>query len=814
MSKVDTDDIGIGDISESSELVIPPTLPMLPVRDMVVFPYMIVPLFVGRESSIGAVNEAMAKGRLLMLLAQKDPEVENPLPKDLYSFGVVVTVVRMLRMPDDHLKILVQGLSKATVVNFIKKKHYFQAEVEKVVEPEEPAMTVEVEALKRNIKKDVEKAISLGKNFPHDLPVLIDNLESIGKLSDLVASNMALKVKEAQKILTINDPIKRLQRVDELLTKELELLVIQQKIHSEAHDGMTKSQKDYYLREQLKAIQRELGEDGGLNEEVEEFRKKIKKAKMPKEIEKEAEKQIKRLEKMYPEAAEAAIVRTYLEWMTEIPWGDSSKDNLDLKSAKKILDEDHYNLEKVKERILEYLGVRKLKKNKMKGPLLCFVGPPGVGKTSLGKSIARAMNRKFVRIALGGVHDEAEIRGHRRTYIGALPGRIIQGLKQAGSNNPVFMIDEIEKLGSDFRGDPSSALLEVLDPEQNTAFVDHYLGVPFDLSKVMFITTANLVDTIPSALMDRMEVIRIPGYTEEEKLNIVKMYIVPKQLEDHGISDKWLKISDEGIRKTISQYTREAGLRNIEREIATICRKVAKKVAEGKKNSHKIVSSNIHKYLGIRKYLNEVEERSDEIGVATGLCWTQAGGELLYVEVTLMNGKGKLTLTGQLGDVMKESAKAALSYTRSRSKELGLKDDFFFNTDFHIHVPAGAIPKDGPSAGITMAVSLISALTKIPVRHDLVMTGEITLRGRILPIGGLKEKALAAKRAGIDTIVVPDKNKKDLEEIPKNIRKKINFIFTGQLDEVIEKILVRSPFIRKRKLPSKVRKTSSSKVRK
>ena len=798
MGKADSDSIGIGEPGDSNGWVLPSTLPLLPVRDIVVFPYMIVPLFVGRESSIGAVNEALSKDRLLLLLAQKDPEMENPAPEDLYATGVVATVVRMLRMPDDRLKILVQGLAKVKALSFLKSDNYFHAEVEKIVDSEDPPMTVETEALIRNIRGEVEKSISLGKNFPQDLPVLVDNLGSVGKVADVVASNMGLKVQDAQQVLGISDPLQRLQRVNELLNKELELLEIQQKIHTEAHDGMTKSQKDYYLREQLKAIQKELGEDGSLSEEIEEFRKKIKKAKMPKEIEKEAEKQARRLEKMYPEAAEAAIVRTYLEWMTEIPWSMTSKDNLDLKSASKILDEDHYNLEKVKERILEYLGVRKLKNNKMKGPILCFVGPPGVGKTSLGKSIARAMGRKFVRVALGGVRDEAEIRGHRRTYIGALPGRILQGLKQAGTNNPIFMIDEIDKLGSDFRGDPSSALLEVLDPEQNGAFVDHYLGVPFDLSKVMFITTANLADTIPSALLDRMEVIRIPGYTEEEKVSIVKTYIIPKQLEEHGITEKYLEITTEGIKKAISQYTREAGLRNIEREIATICRKVAKRVAEGEEKPHKVISGNLHKYLGIRKFLSEVEEKNDQVGVATGLCWTQHGGELLYVEVTLMRGKGKLTLTGQMGEVMQESAKAAVSYARSRSKELGLKDDFFFQTDFHIHVPAGGIPKDGPSAGITMVVALISALTKIPVRHTIAMTGEITLRGRILPIGGLKEKSLAAKRAGINNIVIPIGNKKDLEEIPPKIRKNTDFIFADHIDDVIEKILSKSPYPGKR----------------
>jgi len=804
MGKADSEEASVMHQDQIKELVLPSNLPLLPVRDIVVFPYMIVPLFIGREGSIGAVNEAVEGDRLLMLLTQKDPELENPQPDALYTVGMVVTVLRMLRMPDDRLRVLVQGLCKAHTVAFKKKENYFHARVKKIGAAEEPEINVQIEALIRNVKNEVEKAIALGKNFPQDLPILIDNMDSVGKLADLVASNMSLRVKDAQKILEMHDPLLRLKRVDALLNKELELLAIQQKIHSEAHDGMTKSQKDYYLREQLKAIQKELGDDGSVSEEAAEFRKKVKQARMPELVAKEAEKQIRRLEKMYPEAAEATTVRTYLEWMTEIPWSKSSKDNLNLRLAGKILNEDHYDLEKVKERILEYMGVRKLKKNKMKGPILCFVGPPGVGKTSLGRSIARAINRKFVRIALGGTRDEAEIRGHRRTYIGALPGRVIQGLKQAGTNNPVFMIDEIDKLGSDFRGDPSSALLEVLDPEQNSSFVDHYLGVPFDLSNVMFITTANQVDTIPSAMLDRMEVIRIPGYTEEEKANIVKKYIIPRQLEDHGISEKYLKISDEAIKKAISQYTREAGLRNIEREIATICRKTAKKVAEGNKGLQRVVVSNLKGYLGVRKFLSEVEERSSEVGVVTGLCWTRHGGELLYVEVTLMPGKGKLTLTGQLGDVMKESAKAALSYARSRAENMGLKHDFFAKTDFHIHVPAGAIPKDGPSAGITMAVALVSALTGISVRHDIAMTGEITLRGRILPIGGLKEKALAAKRAGIRDIVIPVGNQKDLEDIPRRILKKMKFILADKLDEVIGKILTRCPFKTKRRSSARV----------
>ena len=773
-----------------TEFKIPDELPLLPVRDIVIFPYMILPLFVGRESSINAVNEALASDRMILLVAQKDAGNNEPKPEDLYNVGTVVMVIRMLKLPDGRVKILVQGLSKAKIISYAADKPFYKVKVERIKEPSEPKeKSLKTEALMRNVRDQLEKAISLGKMLPPDLLVIADNLDSPGKLADLAASNLGLKVEEAQQILEILDHEERLNKVGEFLGKEVEVLTMQQKIQFAAQEEMTKTQKEYFLREQLKAIQKELGDIDEKTEEINEFKKKIADVKMPNEVEKEALKQLDRLAKMHPEAAEATTVRTYLEWMVELPWSKATADNLNIKGAAKVLEEDHYDLEKVKERILEYLAVRKLKA-KMKGPILCFVGPPGVGKTSLGKSIARALGRQFVRISLGGVRDEAEIRGHRRTYIGSLPGRIIQGIKQAGSNNPVFMMDEVDKIGADFRGDPSAALLEVLDPEQNYSFSDHYLGVPFDLSNVMFITTANLTDPIPSALKDRMEIISLSGYTEEEKLGIAKKYLIPRQMEEHGIKAKYIHISDESVLKIISQYTREAGLRNLEREIATICRKVAKDVAQGNGRLHRISAANLNKFLGIRKFLPETEAERNQVGVATGLAWTQAGGEIMHIEVTTMKGRGALTLTGQLGDVMKESAQAAMSYARSKSKNYGLKEDFYQKIDVHIHVPAGAIPKDGPSAGITMATALISKLTGIPVRKDVAMTGEITLTGRVLPIGGLKEKSLAAKRAGIMTIIIPKDNNKDLEEIPSNIMKDMKFILAKEMDDVVKNALL------------------------
>lgn len=773
------------DQKDEKEIEIPDTLPVLPIRDIVVFPYMILPLFVGREMSIRSIDHALNSNRMIMLLTQKDLNIENPGPDDLFSVGTVGIIMRMLKLPDGRVKILVQGLTKAKVLSFTQTEPMFMATIERLPDQKIEEISIEIEALIRTVKEQLDKAVSLGKAILPDIMVVVENLSDPGRLADLVASNLGLKTEQAQEILEIEDPVKRLKKVSEILSREVELLLVQQKIQTEARGEIDKTQREYFLREQLKAIQKELGEIDERAEEIKEFRKKIEEAKMPEKVMKEAEKQLRRLEKMHPDSAEAATVRTYLEWMVELPWSKSTKDNLDIKSAEKVLNKDHYDLEKVKERILEYLSVRKLKE-KMKGPILCFIGPPGVGKTSLGKSIARALGREFVRMSLGGVRDEAEIRGHRRTYVGALPGRIIQGIRQAGTNNPVFMLDEIDKIGMDFRGDPSSALLEVLDPEQNNAFVDHYLGVPFDLSNVMFITTGNLADTIPGPLRDRMEVIYLSGYTTEEKLGIAKNYLLPKQLEEHGLTKRNLRVTDAALQLLITQYTREAGVRNLEREIANLCRKVAKRIAEGAPKKFLITTKNLHRYLGVPKYLPEEEMEKDEIGVATGLAWTETGGDIIYVEATTMKGKGALTLTGQLGDVMKESAQAALSYIRSRAKKLGIKEDIFSRTDIHIHVPAGAIPKDGPSAGITMATAIASALTGIPVNKNVAMTGEVTLRGRVLPIGGLKEKSLAAKRMGIKKVIIPKRNKKDLEDIPKYVKKDIEFVFVDTMDDVLK----------------------------
>ncbi|NOX21434.1 MAG: endopeptidase La [Nitrospirae bacterium] len=798
-------------LKEEKEIEIPDTLPVLPVRDIVIFPYMIIPLFVGREMSIKAIDQALSSNRLILLLTQKDLNIENPTPEDLYRVGTVGLIMRMLKLPDGRVKILVQGIAKAKVQELKTVDDHFEAIIEKIEDQKPVEMTIEVEALMRTVKEQLDKAVSLGKTILPDIMVVIENLDEPGRLADLVASNLGLKTEQAQEVLEIIDPVQRLRRVSEILSREIELLLVQQKIQTEAKGEIDKTQREYFLREQLKAIQRELGEIDERTEEINEFKKKIEQAKMPEKVRKEAEKQLKRLEKMHPDSAEAATVRTYLDWLVELPWSKSTKDNLNIKKAQKVLDEDHYDLEKVKERILEYLSVRKLK-TKMKGPILCFIGPPGVGKTSLGRSIARSLGREFVRMSLGGVRDEAEIRGHRRTYVGAMPGRIIQGIKQAGTNNPVFMLDEIDKIGMDFRGDPSSALLEVLDPEQNSAFVDHYLGVPFDLSNVMFITTGNVVDTIPGPLRDRMEIIYLSGYTEEEKLGIARNYLLPKQLEEHGINEKILRVADSALKVMISQYTREAGVRNLEREIANLCRKVAKQIASGKKKKFFITAKNLHKYLGAPRYLPEEEMKEDEVGVATGLAWTETGGDIIYVEATTMKGKGSLTLTGQLGDVMKESAQAALSYIRSKARELGIKEDTFGKVDIHIHVPAGAIPKDGPSAGITMATAIASALTGRPVDKKVAMTGEVTLRGRVLPIGGLKEKVLAAKRMGIHRVIIPKRNEKDLEDIPKYVKKDMEFIFVEKMDEVL-KIALKEPK-KKRAKARKSTATSSKKKKK
>ncbi|WP_298271664.1 endopeptidase La [Geobacter sp.] len=776
---------------ETEELKIPDVLPLLPVRDVVVYPYMILPLFVGRELSISAVDQALSRDRLIFLATQKEIGDEEPTPEGIYSVGTVAMIMRMLKLPDGRVKILVQGLAKGRIVEFVNDRPYFSVRIERIVEPATEE-SLETEALMRAVKEQLSKIVSLGKVISPEVLVIVENMQEPGSLADLIASNIGLKVDDAQRLLEIIDPLERLQKVNELLSKEHELLDMQAKIQSAAKEEMGKSQREYFLREQLRAIQQELGETDARAEEINELRKAIDQAKMPSPVEKEALKQLGRLEQMHPDAAEAGMLRTYLDWLVELPWGKSTKDVLDIGRAREILDEDHFYLEKIKERILEFLAVRKLKK-KMKGPILCFVGPPGVGKTSLGKSIARAMGRKFVRISLGGVRDEAEIRGHRRTYVGALPGRIIQGLKQAGSNNPVFMLDELDKLGSDFRGDPSSALLEVLDPEQNHMFSDHYINLPFSLSNVMFVATANQMDTIPGPLLDRMEVISLAGYTEEEKLEISKRYLIPRQTKENGISEKQISFTDEAIRTIIAKYTREAGLRNLEREIGSVCRKVARKVAEGETRHFRITPAGVAKYLGPAKFIREVEMEKNEIGTVTGLAWTPVGGEVLFVEATTMNGKGGLTLTGHLGDVMKESVQAALSYIRSKAREFHLPDDFLSGVDIHVHVPAGAIPKDGPSAGVTRATALVSALTRTPVRKDVAMTGEITLRGKVLPIGGLKEKMLAAIRAGIKTIVIPEQNRKDLEEVPKHILKKVNVVTAKVIDDVLKVALETFP---------------------
>ena len=773
---------------DGEQVEIPETLPMLPVRDIVVFPYMIIPLFVGRDTSIKSVEEALSRSdRLILLASQKDISDEHPSPEGIYKTGTVAMIMRMRKLPDGRIKILTQGLAKATIREFTQTQSHFEVKIDRITEPQSEIGS-EAEAMMRNVRDQLEKVIALGKPLSPDIIMVLDDITDPGRLADLVASNLGLKVSDAQGILETHDAAERLKKIHEILGKEIEVLAIQAKIRSQAKDEMTKTQKEYFLREQIRAIKNELGDTDTKGEEITELKDKIAACKMPQEVEQEALKQLGRLERMHPDASEASMLRTYIDWLIETPWSKHTVDNLDLARAKQILDEDHYNLQKIKERILEYLAVRKLK-DKMKGPILCFSGPPGVGKTSLGRSIARALGREFVRISLGGVKDEAEIRGHRRTYVGALPGRIVQGLKQVGTNNPVFVLDEIDKLGSDFRGDPSAALLEVLDPEQNNSFRDHYLNVPFDLSNVMFITTCNMLDTIPSALRDRMEVIQLAGYTEEEKFFIARKYLIPKQQAENGIKDTHIEFTDESIGAIVSQYTREAGLRNLERNIANVCRKTARLVAEGKSEKTSITQELVHKFLGPAVFTREDEQEHDEIGIATGLAWTSVGGEILYVETTTMKGKGSMILTGHLGDVMKESGQAALGLIRWRARDFGIDENVFAETDIHIHFPSGGVPKDGPSAGITMAAAMISRLTGIPIRKDVAMTGEITLTGRVLPIGGLKEKALAAMRHGIKTIIIPEKNKKDLEDIPEEYRANLTFVPVKTIDDVLSVVL-------------------------
>ena len=788
MGETDKDDL-ISIIEEDEkDIKIPKTLPLMPIRDVVIFTGMLIPLFVGREKSVRAVEAAVMKDGYLLLVTQKDSSVENPKKDEIYTIGTVGRILRMLKLPDGSVKALVQGVAKAKIVTYLRNKAYYRVKIEIIKEHMTEAVNLEIEALMRNVREHSEKILALRGELSGDVGTILESIDDPGKLADLVSSNLRLKIEESQALLELVDPVERLKKVNDLLSHEVELSVIQAKIQSDVKDEISKSQRDYFLREQVRAIHKELGEHDERAEEIDDYKKRIKSAKMPKEAGKEAAKQLKRLEQMHPDSAEASVIRSYLDWLVDLPWDKKTKDVIDILNAKKILDKDHYALHKVKNRILEHLSVRRLNP-KMKGPILCFVGPPGVGKTSLGRAIAGAMKRKFVRISLGGIRDEAEIRGHRRTYIGSMPGRILQSLKQCGSNNPVFMMDEIDKVGSDFRGDPSSALLEALDPEQNFEFSDHYLNLPFDLSRVMFILTANLTDTIPSALLDRMEVINLSGYTEEEKKVIAETHLFPRQIKENGLKPKNISISPNALLQIINEYTSEAGLRNLERELGAICRKVARKIAEKEKGPFNITRTNLHKYLGVPRYYPEMDQQESQVGLSIGLAWTNAGGEVLYVEAALIQGKGDLIITGQLGEVMQESARAAVSYARANLSSFGLKENFLENFDVHIHVPAGAIPKDGPSAGIVMATALISVLTNKPVSKDIAMTGEITLRGRVLPIGGLKEKALGALRAGIYTVVIPEKNEKDIVELPSNVKRKIKFIPVKHMDEVLPVVL-------------------------
>ena len=763
-------------------------MPLLPVRDVVVFPYMILPLFVGRDNSIKAVEEALAGNRIVFLSAQKDMLEEAPGKEQIYEVGTIAMIVRMKKLPDGRAKVLIQGMSKGKIKSFEQTDPFFKVQVEHIEEPEVESNSPEASALIRNIREQLEKIVAMGKLLSPDILVVMDEIKDMSKISDIIAANIGLNVVDGQEILEITDPLKKLYKVHQHLTQEVEIISIQNKINSMAKDEMVKAQKEYFLKEQMKAIKSELGDGESKGDENSDLRRKMTELDLPEEVKQEAFKQLDRLERMHPDASESSVLRTYLEWIVEVPWSLKSQDNMDLAHAKTILDEDHYDLEEIKERIVEHLAVGKLNK-KIKGPILCFVGAPGVGKTSLGKSIARSLGRKFVRISLGGVKDEAEIRGHRRTYVGAMPGKIIQSLKQAGTNNPVFVLDEIDKLGADFKGDPSSALLEVLDPEQNFSFRDHYLNLPFDLTNVMFVATANMADTIPPALRDRMEIINLSGYTSEEKIKIAQRHLIPKQLKENGVDDKNIKFTDKIVFKIITQYTKEAGVRTLERLLGKMCRKMAKLIAMGQEIPKKITTQLVEKFLGCPIYLSEEKNKSDEIGIATGLAWTQYGGEILMIEVASSKGTG-LKLTGNLGEVMKESASTALSYVKTMAQQYGISEDYFQNNEIHVHFPSGAVPKDGPSAGVAIATAIISHITGKAVSRDVAMTGEISLSGKVLPIGGLKEKALAALRAGITTVIAPDANRKDLVDIPQEYKKKIKFIFAERVEDIMDVVLL------------------------
>jgi ATP-dependent Lon protease len=772
-----------------SKAEIPEILPVLPLRGIVIFPSQIHPFLVSRPASLKLIEEVGGASRIIGLTAQKNPEEESPNPDALFTRGTAVRVLKMLKYPDQSVRVLVQGLARIELGEFIQRDPYFTAHVKRLTE--DFTSDREAEALQATLVGQFSKFVSLVPYLPDELQVMSMQVRDPARLTDLVASYLKVAVEELQDLLATLDVRGRLEKLIVILSREIELLELGHKIQSQVQTELNKNQREYYLRQQLKAIQKELGEGDARSSEIEDLEKKIEAAKMSEEARKAADKELDRLRMIPPESAEHTVVRTYLDWLVSLPWSEATEDNLDIKHAREVLDEDHYDLEKVKERILEFLAVRQLKHD-TKGPILCFVGPPGTGKTSLGRSIARALGRKFVRLSLGGIRDEAEIRGHRRTYIGSLPGRIVQGLRNSGSNNPLFILDEVDKLGADFRGDPASALLEVLDPEQNNSFADHYLDVPFDLSKVLFLTTANVLDTIPPALRDRMEVLELPGYTEEEKLQIVERHLIQKERIENGLGDRKIEFTKEAVAEIIRSYTREAGLRNLEREISRVFRKIARSITEGESPPEQITPEMLKKYLGAPKFFSEVADRTIEAGVATGLAWTAAGGDIIFIESTRMSGKKGLTLTGSLGDVMKESAQAALSYIRSRAERLGIEPDFFEKSDIHIHVPAGAIPKDGPSAGVTIAASLSSLLTGHPVRNDVAMTGEITLRGKVLPVGGIKEKVLAARRAGITTVILPRRNESDLEDIAPEVLGEIETIFVDTVDDVL-KYALREP---------------------
>jgi ATP-dependent Lon protease len=771
-------------------IVIPEELPVLTLRNTVLFPGSIVPLGIGRPKTVRLVEESIKDNGLVAVVAQRDPDIDDPVPADLYALGCAARLVKLVKASKDNFSVVVQGLSRVRITEYTHSVPYLKARITAVEEP--VSNHVEVEALTMSLRKTAREVLRMIPELPPSAAELLERVDDAGVLADLIASNVEASVEEKQSVLETVDLVARMRRVLELLSRQLEVLKLSNKISSQVKGEMSKTQREYYLRQQLKAIRDELGEGDDTDDDMAELEQRVGEAQLPEEADKAARKELKRLRNMSPSQAEYTVARTYVEWLCDLPWSRSTMDRIDLKEVRDTLDADHYGLEKPKKRIVEYLAVRKLKSD-MKGPILCFVGPPGTGKTSLAMSIAKAMGRKYVRVAMGGVRDEAEIRGHRRTYVGALPGRIIQSMKKAGANNPVFVLDEVDKLAHDFRGDPAAALLEVLDPEQNHTFADHYIDVPFDLSKSFFIATANMLDTVPAALKDRMEVLELPGYTHEEKLEIAKRHLVPKALSDHGLDKDRMELLDDVITPLISSYTREAGVRNLKREIDSVCRSVAVVFAEGKTDKRTIKPAELEAILGPEKFINELAERTEVTGVATGLAWTSVGGDILFIEATKMPGKGGMTLTGQLGDVMKESAQAALSYIRAQATSLGIDDSVFRQFDLHVHVPAGGIPKDGPSAGVTMATSLVSLLTGINVRADVAMTGEITLRGKVLPVGGIKEKVLAAKRAGVKRIIMPDRNKKDLVEIPEENRKDLEFIFANMIADVLKHALVKVP---------------------